>query len=318
MADTPVTPTAPVTNAAAAPAATPAPAAEAAKVAAAPAAADATPKAEVAAAKAAEIRRLKLKMDGQELDLPEEEVIKLAQQAGVSAKRFQEAAALKKQTEQVLEFLQSQPAAALKKIITDPAAYRKLLEDELTEIVRRDSETPEAKKIREQEERLQAYAAKEKEATEAQAKAKAEAEKAASDKAHQEKEAKYVQQYTETFTKALEESGLPVDPKTFARMATLQRINLKKGFDLDASSLAKIVREDFMAEQKHVLGKMDGEKLMEFLGDEVVKKLSKAQIKKLKATNVQKFATPAPDPVQDTKPTTTSWREFQKRKRGLA
>ena len=67
------------------------------------------------------------------------------------------------------------------------------------------------------------------------------------------------------------------------------------------------------------MGDMDGEKLMEFLGDDVVKKLSKAQIKKLKSTNVQKFATPVVEaPQEASKPAVSNWREFQKRKRGLA
>jgi hypothetical protein len=272
---------------------------------------------------AAEIRRMKLKMDGQEIDLPEEEVIKLAQQAGVSGRRFQEAAALRKQAEQVLELLQTKPAEALKKLVPDTKAYRQLLEDELTDIIKREAESPEQKKIREQEDQLKAYAEKERQVEEARKQKEKEDADAARTKDEQEKMEKYSKQYTEIFTKALDETGLPKNAYTMKRMAELQKVNLKKGLNLDASSLATIVKQDYDQEHNARLeqfkspdGKFDGERLLAFFGEDIVKALSKAQIKRLKALSAQKFSTPVQEVESPNKPAEhRSWRDLQKKRR---
>ena len=269
----------------------------------------------------AEIRRLKLKMEGQDIELPEEEVIKLAQMGGSAQKRFQEAAQLRKEAEQVVEWMKSNPAQALKELGID---VRKFSEDTLMEMIRREQESPEQKKIREQEEKLRAYEEKERQAEEARQQKEIEAKKAREQQELDARAKQFMDQYDAEFTKALSESDLPRNAYTIRRMADLQRINLKKGFELDASSLAKIVRQDYDREHSMRLdryktpeGKYDGEKLLAFFGDDLVKALNKAQVKKLKAANAQKFSTPVQESTQTKPAPTSSWREFSKRKRAL-
>lgn len=322
----PVTQTAPNTTPASAATATPpntvnqqaAPeAAKASKTAAAQ-------KAEAQAQKAiaAEIRKLKLKMDGQDLELPEEEVIKLAQQAGVSNKRFQEAAAIKKQAEQVVEFLKANPAEALKHLGID---VRKFSEDTLMEMIKREQESPEQKQIREQQDKLRAYAQKEKELEEARIQREQEEARTKAEQEQSAKTQKLIQEYDELFTKALASSDLPKNAFTVKRMAELQRINVRKGMELSADQLAKIVKEDYENEHKERIsayktqdGKLDGAKLLEMLGAEAEKAIQKALVARVKARKEQKFATPVGESDAPKPKAQGSWREFQKRKRGLS
>lgn len=270
------------------------------------------------AAEEAAARIMRLKMDGMDIDLPEAEVIKLAQQAGVSSKRFQEAAALKKQTEQILAYINQNPGEALEKLV-GPQKAREIYEKRLMEFIKRDAETPEAKKARELEEKVRDYERREREGAELRKRQEIQALEA---KRNQEREAKtreYAQQFDKLFTEALTKENLPKTAYTVSRMAALQRVNLKKGFELSADQLAKIVRQDYDSEMNHFMGGMDGEQLLNFLGDPVTGKVSKALVKRLKGANVQKFATPSPttpsEPVQ--KSTAKTWRDFQKRKRSL-
>lgn len=321
MADTPT-----VTQTTATPAAAPAPAPQASAPAAASVAppaqtAEATPAETASAAKqeaAAIARRLKLKLDGAEYELPEEEVVRLAQMGAVSGKRFQEASALRKQAETVLEMLTKTPAAALKKVM-DPKAYRDMLEQELMEIVKREAETPEAKEKREMQEKLKSYEQRERETAEAAEKQKQEAAAAAKAKAEQDKMNEWVKKFDAVFTDALGKADLPKNAYTVKRMVELQRVNLKKGLNLDADSLAKIVREDYAAELKHWVGAAEGDKLLDILGTDLTGKISKAQIRKLKSANQQKFTNPdavqTPAPSQSQGP--TRWRDLSKARRRL-
>lgn len=248
-------------------------------------------------------RMMRLKVEGQELELPESEVIALAQQGKQAGRKFQEAAQMRREAEALAHLLKSNPKEALSKFGID---VRKFSEETLVEMLKREQETPEQKTARENEEELKRYRDEEK-------KRKEEAEQ----KVKQELEEKHLKNYTELFVKALSESGLPKTTFTVKRMAELQLVNLRKGLNLDASRLAEIVREDYISEQKALFGASDGNTLMELLGPDAVKKLSKAQIAKLKATS-QKFNKPAERPVsKDPGEKALSWKEIQRRNLGL-
>ena len=318
MADAPVTTpaaTAPVTPA------TPAAAAADPKAAAA---APVTPPAEGAKAAdpakpaaeptKAEIRRLKLKLDGADIDLSEDEVIQLAQQSGAAQKRFMEASAVRKQNEELVAFLKANPIEAMRRLGLDP---RKISEEHLVAELKKEAESPEAKQIREANEKIRGYEAKEKAQQEARAKWEAE-QKDIKEKADAEqKKNDIIKRYDEVFTAALAESGCQKNAYTVRRMAELQRINLKNKLDLSPASLAKMVKEDVEGEVKHHVGDRTGEQLMEFLGPELIKRITRAQIAKLKGNPVVAGGTPPPSNVAEAddpnKPKT--WREFSRRGR---
>src|SRR5439155_16062490 len=83
-----------------------------------------------AAAKAL-ARKLKLKVDGREEELPEEEVVKWAQMGRAAQKRFQEASEKRKQAEDFIRMLKEDPIS----VLSNPAIgvdFRKLAEEYLS------------------------------------------------------------------------------------------------------------------------------------------------------------------------------------------
>ena len=197
------------------------------------------------AAVQAEIRKMKLKLDGKDVELPESEVIAYAQQGKVATQRFKEAAQMRADAEQLMQFAKANPEEFFKKTGMNP---REWAEKYLLAEIQREAMSPEQRKIREIEEENQRYKSKEQQENEAR---KRQAEEA--------KTKEYHDSYEKMFVTALNESGLPKTPFTIARMAKLQQLNIKNGYELSSSQLAKIVREDYVAEQKSILGGLDGD-----------------------------------------------------------
>ena len=324
-----VTSTAPVT--AAAPAAAPttpvaAPAAAPAAAAAKPATAPPVPAAAAKPAETpapaptqAEIQKVKLKLDGADLELPMDQVVKLAQMSGSAQKRWMEAAAEKKKAEDVMAYIKTNTKDALARLGID---LRKFSEDTLTEIIKQEQETPQAKELREAHEKLRAFETKENEAKAAEEARRVQAEKDKMTAENTRKHAALVKQYDDQFTVALAKADVPKTPASVARMAQLQRLNLTKGYQLDVDALAKVVSEDYKKELQGQLGaiktaegKIDGDKLIEYLGQDKVDAITKALIAKLKSK--PKFSQPNGAPTEPTtaKPSGT-WRDFAKKSRG--
>lgn len=250
-------------------------------------------------------RMLKLKIDGQEMEMSEAEVIQLAQQGKAANKRFQEAAVTRKQAEDIIKYAQDNPAEFFKR--TGKNA-RQWAEDYLLEQIQHEKMSPEQKKAYENEQRLKKYEA---------------SEKAAKEKEHSDRmaalEKQHMESYDTLFVQALTESGLPRTPYTIKRMAELTLVNVKKKLDLAPSQLAKIVREDYISEQKALFGQADGAALLEILGKDAVKRLSKAQLANYKSSKTNNSVTSkAVSSSKDSKPNPVSaWRAMQKKTRSM-
>lgn len=217
--------------------------------------------------------RKKLKINGKEVEMSEGEIIERAQRSESAAQRFQEASDMTRKAEAILKQADEDPAGFFSKRGKN---IREWAENYLMEELKREQMNPEQKKALENEQKLKQYEKEKKD----DADKKQSDEIAAKFKEHNEN-------YNKLFVEALGKAGLPKTAYTVKRMAELQLVNIKKKFDLNADQLAKLVREDYMAEQKALYGPMEGEQLLEILGPDVVKKLSKAQIAKLKAKGVR-------------------------------
>lgn len=253
----------------------------------------------------AEIRKLKLKLDGKEVEMPESEVIAMAQKASMSDKRFMEGAALKKQAEDIMAFAKTNPVEFFKKTGLD---FRQISENYLVEELKREQMSPEQRKAAENETKLKEYEAdKKKTADQAKKREIAELQK------------KHADNYNQLFVEALNKSGLPKTPYTIKRMAELQLVKLKLKLELNADQLAKVVREDYINEQKMLFGSTEGEQLLEMLGPELIKKLSKAQIAKLKSKGAKTISGDQNKPRKSDDGSTngmSAWRAYQMKNRG--
>lgn len=257
------------------------------------------------AAAAAEARKLRLKIEGKEVELPESEVIGLAQQGKAAGQRFQEAAALRKQAEELIAFAKANPREFFNRTGMNA---REWAEKYLIEELEAEQMSPEQKKARANEEKLKAYEAEKKQREEEGRKAEM-----------ARLQAEHAQNYDKLFTAALHESGLPKTAFTVKRMAELQLANIKNRYELSAPQLAKIVREDYANEQKSLLSALDGDQLIEFLGADAVKKLSKAQIAKLKARGAgagQTSGSAQAPRARQGEGGGLTWQEYKRRNRG--
>lgn len=271
----------------------------------------------------AEIRKLKLKLNGADTEMTEDEVIRLAQQGGAASKRFEEAAAIRKQAEMVAELMKNNTAEAMKRLGIDP---RKFSEEFLVEALKREAESPEQKNVRETREKLAAYEKAEADRAVAQKRQAEEAAKLAKQQEMHKKESEIIAKYDAMFVSALEKTGLPKNAQTVHRMATLMKVNLNNAratgtTPYSAEQLAEVVKQDYDTEFTSRTSSLEGEQLIEALekmSPGILKKLTKAQIAMLKAKPLQHTSPNPHQPVTDAKEDLgvhKSWRGLQKARR---
>jgi hypothetical protein len=219
-----------------------------------------------------EIRKLKLKLDGAETELPEDEVIRLAQQAKAGQKRFAEAHAIRQQAEEFIRRLKSDPASALAdpNIGIDVKEFaRQVVWDEIQE----QTLTPEQKQARAEKAELERY--------------KKDAEERKAWEAEQQMLAvkkRYASEYDATITKALENSGLPKTEESVKKLANLLFHAADKGYDLTPEELAEEVKGSIVRDYQTLFSAMTPEQLIKTFGEDFFKKLREFDLRRLKST----------------------------------
>lgn len=212
----------------------------------------------------------KVKVDGKEVELTIEELKQGYSHGAAANKRMQEAAKIKKDTEEFIHRLKTDPMGLLE----DPRLgidARAKAEEYLLKKMEFDSMSP-----------------AEKELTQAKLKlAEVEAEKKAQEKAKQDAELsemtkKYTEDYTKDILDTLKASSLPKTEHSVRRIAYYMHQGLLRGYELKAADVVQLVKDDYENDVKALLGEADGETLMKFLGDGATKKLSEYQLSKLK------------------------------------
>jgi hypothetical protein len=241
-----------------------APAAPPAEAPAVEAKADA-PKADAAAVAEAkaEARKFKVKVDGEELEVPEEDLLRDYQTRKASDKRFQEAAAAKKeaaemraQVNSVLELMTKDPRAFAEKakgLGLNPeefamAILQPIVEAEVQQ-ARVKEMTPEQRERYDLEQKLAEYERRELERKQVE-------EKTAKERADAERQAnvsKLREQIGTTILEALKTTKLPQSPETAMDLANLLEESMQRGLDVDAKTLAKDLEARRAAELKAVV-----------------------------------------------------------------
>ena len=213
-----------------------------------------------------EPKKYKLKLGDQEEEIAEQELTELVKAGRNAHLTRKEADDIK----QLLQQLKDNPRKAL----TDPKLgidLYKLAEETLLEKIQQDMMTPEQKKIQEYEKRFKEI--EEREKTEQSKK---------DNETLTQAESHWTGEYDKMFYEALTSSGLPKTSRTIKRMAEVAAIQLEQGRDIDAKSIASVVKEDYLVELKDLLGSSDEDALLQLLGDEIGNKLRKADLKRLK------------------------------------
>lgn len=244
-------------------------------------------------------KKFKYKADNQEIEeeLDDNEISNRLSLAKAASKRMQEAAATKKQTEQLLKALQENPLEVLNDDrIMGQKKFREIAENFLIEQLKLEQMSPEQRLQMERDKELQQYK---------------EQEKLRKQQEEQQKlaglEKQYVEKFEKTIIDALQNSGLPKNPKTVASMARLLQLSIKNGIEADSKTLAQMVKDEYETDLKSIVGGLEAEQLIAMFGDDIANKIRKHDLSKLQVRNP---APAKPQPKQESAGTKMSPREF--------
>lgn len=237
------------------------------------------------------MKKYKVKIEGEEIEVDESELISGYQLRKASDKKFQEAAMYKKQAEEFVKLLKTDPI----KVLKDPRLghdLRKLAEDYLIQELNEEMMDPKEKELRDAKAKLQAFEEEKRRIQEEE-----------QTRQQEELKQKYAQDYVQSFTKALDQSGLPRTEHTVKRMAYYMHQAVKRGLSLQPTDVVDLVKQDYINEQKALYSNLDGDTLLQILGEDIAGKIRKSDIQRLKnpkQTPIQRTTSQAS--VPDRKP----------------
>lgn len=234
---------------------------------------------EETAEEARERKIWKLKIDGkeEEFDATDEEAVKREVQKGrASQRRFEQAARVQKQAEAFIENLVRDPFSVLEhpQLANRIPDLRDRVEKWLYGKVQHDSMTPEQKQAMAEKRELEQY------------RTQRETEKAARERQRLDglKEQKR-QELTQQFTEAMDTGGLPVTDWTVQRMANYMKQARAKGMShIKPTDVVDLVRNDWLAAQRQMFGRLEGTKLIEILGKDTADKIRRADLAALEGS----------------------------------
>lgn len=239
--------------------------------------------------------------NGQFVDLSVKDLIDAYEPSAVSQQRFQDAARLRKQSEQFIDTLRTDPESVLRKVGYSDAQIREMAEEYLMEQIQLEKMDEEQRKGYEAQKRVQEL----------------EAEHQAQQQQMQQQELEAavrerLPQLEKSIKDALSGVNLPVNPQMVARVAeTMGRyiqIAQENPQDKTLSSLLFItpqdiieeVKDKFINDTKAIYGDIDTEQLLDMLGNDVVGKIKNYEVQKVKR-NEFKPTPPNKPPAQKKK-----------------
>lgn len=248
-----------------------------------------------------QLKKLKLKVDGQELEEefdPSDDayLTKQLQLAKVAQKRMSEFSSLEKDVQQFFKALKENPRA----VLTDPQIgldLKQLAAQIIEEEIENAKKSPEQLEKEKLERELKAM------------KDEREKEK----KENEEKELRRLEEreaerYDVLFTQALEKGGLPKTPYTVKKMAEYLSLGIGEGLDVAPDDVIPLIREEMQADLKEMFKSMPDELVEQLVGTETISRIRKKKVAAAKAA-----PTPVKSSIKDTGKTSTQKTEPQKK-----
>lgn len=229
------------------------------------------------------IKKYQLKIDGRledfELDLNNDEEVKKYLQMGRSGQnKMQQAAEMRKATEEFIELLKTNP----RRVLTDPnigVDLKKLAQEIINEQIEDAQKTPEQRQIEDYKKQLEEIKAKQ----DKDEKDRKSAEYNRLVKDHEEK----VQHNIET---ALKGSDLPKTPYTVRKMVEMMQIALANNVDLSPSDIVPLIRKQMIADYKELTTAASDDILEDLIGKDNISRIRKRTQAKMKAQPVAQTA----------------------------
>jgi len=219
-------------------------------------------------------KKYKVKLDGEEVEVDEDELIRNYQLRKVSDKRLQEGVKARKQAEAFIQMLKADP----KKVLSDPRLgidAKKIAEDIIYEQLQQEMMTPEQKELAEYKAKVQKFESEQKRAAEEKARQEAQALRDADTKA-----------LIEEMTDALDQSGLPKNDVTLDSIRREMIRAYNAGFkNVKAHDVMDLVRAEFMRNMQAVTNGTSEEALIKILGEDVANKIRNYDVESYKKKN---------------------------------
>lgn len=224
---------------------------------------------EVAAPTPAEVARMfKVKVDGADREVSEEELLRGYSHGTAAQERMRQANETRQMAEEVLKIFKENPKEAFKRLGVDTKAFA---ENILSEHMEDAMLTDDQREMR----RLRIW--------ESEMKAKEDATKAEQAAATEAKFREEVSQQLQTsIIETLNTSGLPRNEYTVGRMAYYMDAAISAGFtNVSPGDIIGHVKQEYQSDVRNLLSSVPEEQLLSFLGDDFTKKTVKAHLAKV-------------------------------------
>lgn len=223
------------------------------------------------------IRKFKLKLNGQEqeFDLGNQEhlttIQRMAQKGESADRKFNEAAMMRKQNEEFIRLLKTNPEAVLSNP-TIGVDVKDWAEKFLWQRLQEERMSPEQKKAAEMSRELEDYRQREMLTKEKEEREQFEKQKT-----------EYKGRLETDIIKTLETSGLPKSPRTVARIAHYMLEAKARGWtDVSPSDVVETVWKEYIDEHNQFYGLLPTEKLKAILSPELRKKFRELEMAEVK------------------------------------
>lgn len=218
-------------------------------------------------------KRLKIKVDGQEIeeeiDFNDEEKLKeILQKGHASEKRFQEAAGMKKQLAGFVKLMQNDPAKALAELGHDVDGFVEKYMDNRIQELQKSPEQIEREKIQKE---LEDYRHKAEEL---------ELEKHETEKRRMEDQ--YARQFDQEITDGLKNTQLPKSPYVVKRVAEAMMLSIKTNPDTSVADVLPLVERQIKSEIQQMFEAAPDDVLDKMLGKNVSNRLRQQRLDKMK------------------------------------
>lgn len=216
-----------------------------------------------------------VKVNGKVVKMTRDEVISHASMSHAAQSKFEEAAKTRKQVDKIISTAKSNPIEAL----MDPSLG--LTKDQIrdafekwytAEYIEPETLSPDQRKMKELEQKLQRYEQEEQEKLQ---KSQKEQEDQLTNKQRE-----YLQNQ---IIEAMDKSGMPKTKFLAGRMAFYMRENLKNGWEAPIEMIVSQVKKERQSMMSDLVSHSEGESLIQMLGDDVVNKIRQHDLKQLRA-----------------------------------
>lgn len=221
---------------------------------------------------APEAKKYRVKVEGQELEVPEDELIRDYELRRASHMRMQKATEMEKALREEMASSLSDPLKLFQKKGVDPVKWA---EDLLLQKLERESWSPEKRELHDAQEQLRQLKEREKAQEEALAK--------------QQQEAltyKAIQEIDGEIGEVLKATGLKPTPRVVARIAEIMLAHLDSadGERLSADKAYGLVKNEMTTEIGEYLGSLPPDQLMQSLPKSVLDAIRKHELDKVRST----------------------------------